>query len=80
MIVENSIFLKNGKTVISVENWKFFRSRMMKRSLAKSSYLVAEFHIFRDIEVSGDTWHDHVDATWHLGRWTHGMMAMWCSK
>ena len=28
---ENSIFLKNGKTVISVENRKFSISRMMKR-------------------------------------------------
>ena len=27
---KNSIFLKNGKTVISVENQKFSRSRMMK--------------------------------------------------
>ena len=26
------IFLKNGKTVISVENRKFSRSRMMKRT------------------------------------------------
>ena len=28
---KNSIFLKKGKTVISVENKKFFRSRMTKR-------------------------------------------------
>ena len=28
---KNSIFLKNGKTVISVENQKFFRSRITKR-------------------------------------------------
>ena len=28
---KNSIFLKKGKTVISVENRKFSRSRMMKR-------------------------------------------------
>ena len=28
---KNSIFLKNGKTVISVENQKFSRSRMTKR-------------------------------------------------
>ena len=27
---KNSIFLKNGKTVISVENQKFSRSRMTK--------------------------------------------------
>ena len=24
--------------------------------------------------MSGDTWHDHVDTTWHLGKWIHGMM------
>ena len=29
---KNSIFLKKGKTVILVENWKFSRSRMMKRT------------------------------------------------
>ena len=28
---KNSIFLKNGKTVISVENRKFSRSRLTKR-------------------------------------------------
>ena len=28
---KNSIFLKNGKTVILVENQKFSRSRMTKR-------------------------------------------------
>ena len=30
--------------------------------------------------MSGDTWHDHVDATWHRRGVTHGMIAMWCSK
>ena len=29
---KNSIFLKKGKTVISVENRKFSRSQMMKRT------------------------------------------------
>ena len=29
---KNSIFLKNGKTIISVENWKFSKSRIMKRT------------------------------------------------
>ena len=29
---KNFIFLKNGKTVISVENQKIFRSQMMKRT------------------------------------------------
>ena len=29
---KNSIFLKNGKTVISVKNRKFSRSRMTKRT------------------------------------------------
>ena len=29
---KNSIFLKKGKTVISVENWNFSRSRMTKRT------------------------------------------------
>ena len=29
---KNSIFLKNGNTVISVENRKFSRSRMTKRT------------------------------------------------
>ena len=30
--------------------------------------------------MSGDTWHDPVDATWHHKGVTHGMIAMWCSK
>ena len=34
---KNSIFLKNGKTVISVENRKFSRSRMMKRTAPLNS-------------------------------------------
>ena len=35
---KNSILLNKGKTVISVGNWKFSRSRMMKRtSLLNSS-------------------------------------------
>ena len=34
---KNSIFLKNGKTVISVENWKFSRFRMTKRTLPLNS-------------------------------------------
>ena len=29
---KNSFFLKNGKTVISVENHKFYKFRMMKRT------------------------------------------------
>ena len=29
---KNSIFLNKGKTVILVENWKFYRYRMMKRT------------------------------------------------
>ena len=45
---KNSIFLKKGKTVISVENQNFSRSWMMKRTsslncLSKASYPV-EFH------------------------------------
>ena len=34
---KNSIFLKNSKTVISVENRKFFRSRMTKRTTPLNS-------------------------------------------
>ena len=34
---KNSIFLKNGKTVISVENQKFSRSRMTKRTATLNS-------------------------------------------
>ena len=34
---KNSIFLKKGKTVISVENRKFYRSRMMKRTVSLNS-------------------------------------------
>ena len=34
---KNSIFLKKGKTVISVENRKFSRSRMMKRTVPLNS-------------------------------------------
>ena len=30
--------------------------------------------------MSGDTWHDHVDATWHSRGVKHGMTVMWCSK
>ena len=34
---KNSIFLKKGKTVISVENRKLSRSRMMKQTTPLSS-------------------------------------------
>ena len=34
---KNSIFLKKGKTVISVENRKFYRSRMTKRTALLNS-------------------------------------------
>ena len=34
---KNSIFLKKGKTVILVENWKFFRSRITKRTTPLNS-------------------------------------------
>ena len=34
---KNSIFLKNGKTVISVENRKFSRSQMTKRTAPLNS-------------------------------------------
>ena len=34
---KNSIFLKKGKTVISVENRKFSRSRMTKRTVSFNS-------------------------------------------
>ena len=34
---KNSIFLKNGKTVISVENRKFSRSRMTKQTALLNS-------------------------------------------
>ena len=34
---KNSIFLKKGKTVISVENRKFSRSRMTKRAAPLNS-------------------------------------------
>ena len=34
---KNSIFLKKGKTVISVENQKLSRSRMMKQTTPLSS-------------------------------------------
>ena len=34
---KNSIFLKNGKTVISVENRKFSKSRMTKRTAPLNS-------------------------------------------
>ena len=36
-IREKSIFLKNGKTIISVENRKFSRSRMTKRTVPLNS-------------------------------------------
>ena len=35
---KNSIFLKKGKTVISIENRKFSRYRMMKQTLPLNSY------------------------------------------
>ena len=34
---KNSIFLKKGKTVISVENRKFSRSQMKKRTVSLNS-------------------------------------------
>ena len=34
---KNSIFLKNGKTVISIENRKFSKSRMTKRTTPLNS-------------------------------------------
>ena len=34
---KNSIFLKNGKMVISVINWNFSRSRMMKQTSSLNS-------------------------------------------
>ena len=61
---KNSIFLKNGKTVISVGNRKFSRSRITKRtSPLNSSHEIqlliefrrilrqSEFHIFRGTSV-----------------------------
>ena len=35
---KNSIFLKNGKNVISIENRKFSRSRMMKWTSSLNSF------------------------------------------
>ena len=35
---KNSIFLKKGKTVISVENRKFFKSWMTKRTAPLNSF------------------------------------------
>ena len=35
---KNSIFMKKGKMVISVENRKFFRSRMRKRTASLNSF------------------------------------------
>ena len=35
---KNSIFMKKGKTIILVENRKFFRSRMMKRTASLNSF------------------------------------------
>ena len=34
---KSSILLKNGKMVILVENWKFSKSRMMKRTSSLNS-------------------------------------------
>ena len=77
---KNSIFLKNDKTVISVENRKFFRSRMMKRTSSlnssheiqlsrriSSNYETIEISSFSRYRVSGDTW-----------RRTYDMRVMWC--
>ena len=36
---KNSIFMKKGKTIILVENRKFSRSRMMKRTASLNSSL-----------------------------------------
>ena len=70
----NSIFLNKGKTVISVENQKFSRSRMTKQTSSLNSF--CEIYLpclisldFKTIGIlcflrhrgSGDTWHDHVD-------------------
>ena len=35
---KNSIFRKNGKTVILVKNWKFSKSRMTKQTSPLNSY------------------------------------------
>ena len=82
---KTTIFRINGKTVIAVENQKFSRSRMLKRtSPLESSYEIqSSCRISSDSEavgisrfsrhrVLGDTWHDHVDATWHPKGVTHG--------
>ena len=34
---KNSIFMKNGKTIISIENQKFSKSRMMKWTASLNS-------------------------------------------
>ena len=65
--------------VISVGNRKFSRSRMTKQTSPLNSETIRISRFSRH-RMSGDTWHDHVDATWNLGRWTRGMMVMWCSK
>ena len=72
--------------VISVENHKFSRFRMTKQTpplnssretqlprrilLDSKTVGISRFSRHR---VSGDTWHGHVDATWHPRGMTHGM-------
>ena len=73
---KNSIFMKNGKTVILVGNWKSFGSKMMKQTspLNSSCKILLPRRISSDSEtveisrfsrhrVSGDTWQNPVDAT-----------------
>ena len=72
--------------VISVENQKFYRSRMMKRASPLNlsqkillhrqislNFETDEISHFSRYRVSGDTWHEHVNAAWHPRRVTHGM-------
>ena len=63
---ENSIFLKNGKTVISIGNHKFSRSRIKKRTSPLNSshenlIMLLNFIRFRDSRkftffVASDVW------------------------
>ena len=50
---KNSIFLKKGKTVISVENRKFSRSRMTKRTVPLN--LSREIWLPRNVSLNYET-------------------------
>ena len=77
---KKAIFLKKGKTIISVEilyisdDKKDFTVEFVSRNLVTpSNFETIEISCFSRHQVLGDTWHDPIDVIWHLRGGTHGM-------